>query len=220
MPRALHILNADGALDRWVVRIEHAFVRSVALVERFIPVGDVDVIVYNDAEYVVPELGVSGFCTSPRRLYIPLDINHAELGEKFEGRFQAFLAHELHHCARRSIRGYADTLLQALVTEGLACCFEAELPSGSVPMYATRVSGASLDRIWQKASLELELPIRTWGDWFFGERAPEIPNHAGYSLGYDIVSKWLTRTGQSASAAYAVSAAEVFAEASQEPPPK
>jgi uncharacterized protein YjaZ len=213
MSHSLHILNADGALDLWTDRIESAFGKSMTLVEALIPVGNVDVVVYNDAEYVVPELGVSGFCTSSRRLYIPLDVDHPELEYWFEARFQAFLAHELHHCARRFIAGYADTLSQALVTEGLACCFEGELPGGGIPIYATRVSGAALDEIRQKAAMELELPIRGWGEWFFGERESVIPLHAGYSLGYDIVSRWLARTGRSAASAYAVSAAEVLAEA-------
>lgn len=213
MSSTLHILNADGTLDGWIGRIERAFAQSLVLVERFIPVGDVDVVVYNDADYVVPEPGVSGFCKSPHRLYIPLDIGHPELGQQFEARFQAFFAHELHRCARRAMAGYADTLSQALVTEGLACCFEAELPGGSVPMYATRVSGAALEAAWQRARPQLELPVKGWGEWFFGEREPELPMHVGYSMGYEVVARWLERTGHTAARAYAVPAAQVFAEA-------
>jgi uncharacterized protein YjaZ len=56
-------------------------------------------------------------------------------------------------------------------------------------------------------------PITGWGEWFFGEAEPEIPMHAGYSLGYSLVSAWLRRTKRSASTAYAVQAAEVVAEA-------
>lgn len=152
-------------------------------------------------------------CKSPHRLYIPLDIGHPELGQQFEARFQAFFAHELHRCARRAMAGYADTLSQALVTEGLACCFEAELPGGSVPMYATRVSGAALEAAWQRARPQLELPVKGWGEWFFGEREPELPMHVGYSMGYEVVARWLERTGHTAARAYAVPAAQVFAEA-------
>lgn len=213
MPCVLHILNADGALDGWRERIEIAFERSLQLVAERIPVGDVDVVVYNDADYVVPELGVSGFCTSPRRMYLPLDVQHPELRGHFEGRFQSFLAHELHHCARRRVAGYADTLAQALVTEGLACCFEAELPGGRVPMYAVRVQGEELDRARRLAQAPMNQPMAGWGEWFFGEAEPRIPMHAGYSLGYSLVSAWLRRTKTNASTAYAVQAAEVLAEA-------
>lgn len=210
MPCALHILNADGSLDSWTDRIQQAFDESIHLVSTYIPVSDVDVVVYNDADYVVPELGISGFCTSPRRLYLPVDVNHSELADHFEIRFQNFLAHELHHCARRRIAGYADTLVQALVTEGLACCFEEEMPGGSTPMYATRVSGTELERVHQLALPALHEPITGWGKWFFGELQPEIPMHAGYSLGYDVVSRWLLRTGTTASAAYALPAADIW----------
>ena len=213
MPCALHILNADGALNTWTDRIQQAFDQSLLLVSNRIPVGNVDVVVYNDAEYVVPDLGLGGFCTSPRRLYLPLDVNHIDLPAHFEIRFQNFLAHELHHCARRRIAGYADTLAQALVTEGLACCFEEELPGGSTPMYATRVTGTELARVHQLALPALHEPLAGWAEWFFGEREPDIPMHAGYCLGYSLVSGWLQRTGATASAAYAVSAADVWAEA-------
>lgn len=197
----------------WLDRIQQAFDSASSLVSKRIPVGNVDVVVYNDADCVVPELGVSGFCTSPRRLYLPLDVNHADLPVHFEMRFQSFLAHELHHCARRRITGYADTLAQALVTEGLACCFEEELPGGAAPMYATGVAGAALERVRRLALPALQQPLTGWGEWFFGERAPQIPMHAGYALGYSLVSRWLQRTGATAAGQYAVSAAEVWAEA-------
>jgi uncharacterized protein YjaZ len=176
-------------------------------------VGAVDVIVYNDADYVVPELGMSGFCTSPRRMYLPLDVENHSLSASFEKVFQSFLAHELHHCARRNASGFADTLGQALVSEGLACCFEAELPGGGVPMYATRVSGRELAAVRARAQVELDRPLSGWGKWFFGEAEPEIPLHAGYALGFEAVSKWLQRHGQTAASSFAVPASQVLAEA-------
>jgi uncharacterized protein YjaZ len=213
MPCALHILNADGSLSSWVERITEAFVVSSALVASRIPVGAVDVVVYNDAEYVVPELGMSGFCTSPRRMYLPMNVEHPDLSATFESVFQGFFAHELHHCARRAAPGFADTLGQALVTEGLACCFESELPGGGVPMYATRVSGQALQAVQARATAELNSPLSGWGEWFFGEREPDIPVHAGYSLGYALVFKWLKLHRRTAAESYATPASKVLAQA-------
>jgi Predicted Zn-dependent protease (DUF2268) len=213
VPCVLHLLNADGVLDDWLGRIEHAFDTALPLISERIPVGDVDVVVYNDAEHVVPELGVSGFCTSARRMYLPIDVRHPELQQHFELRFRGFLAHELHHCARRRVQGDVQTLAEALVTEGLACCFEAEMPGGSVPMYALRVQGQELQRAWQLAQPCLNLPMQGWGEWFFGEAEPRIPRHAGYSMGHERVAAWLRRNRTTAARAYAVSAAEVMADA-------
>ncbi len=211
MPCELHILNADGRLTGWMPRIRAAFESSLDCVAAVLPVGDVDVIVYDDPDYVLPELGMSGFCTSPRRMYLPLDSAHPELTHAFERVFQAFFAHEMHHCARRSIEGFAATLGQALVTEGLACCFEAELPGGSVPVYATRVRGDALERVRVRARAGLDERLAGWGEWFFGTREPDVPLHAGYALGYDIVSTWLERNRTSAAAAFAVPAADILA---------
>jgi uncharacterized protein YjaZ len=213
MSCALHILNADGKLSPWVERIKAAFAASSTLVEARLPVGPVDVVVYNDADYVVPKLGMSGFCSSPRRMYLPLDIENPDLLVNFETVFQGFFAHELHHCARRAVPGFADTLGQALVSEGLACCFEAELPGGRVPIYATQVSGHRLQAMRTMASTELNAPLQGWGAWFFGESEPDIPLHAGYSLGYALVSKWLMQHGQTAAEAYAQPAPQFLAEA-------
>lgn len=213
MPCALHILNADGKLSPWIERINAAFAATSTLVETRLPVGPVDVVVYNDADYVVPELGMSGFCTSPRRMYLPLDIEHPDLLANFEAVFQGFFAHELHHCARRAIPGFSDTLAQALVSEGLACCFEAELPGGRVPMYATRVTGHRLQAVRDRASQELHAPLQGWGAWFFGEHEPDVPRHAGYALGYELVSQWLSKHGRTAAQAYAQPACQFFAQA-------
>ena len=213
MPLVLHLLNSDGRLSPWVQRITEAFAASSELVTSRIPVGPIDVVVYNDAEYVIPELGMSGFCTSARRLYLPMDVDHPDLQVTFERVFQGFLAHELHHCARRATPGFADTLGQALVSEGLACCFESELPGGSVPMYATRVSAPALQALLARASTELNTPLSGWGEWFFGEQEPDIPIHAGYSLGYTLVSKWLRSHGRTASDAYSIPASHVLATA-------
>lgn len=211
MPCALHVLNADGRLTGWMRRIGEAFAASQAVVAARIPVGHVDVVVYNDADDVVPELGMSGFCTARHRMYLPMDVDHPALPHRFEQVFQSFFAHEMHHCARRSQPGYADTLGQALVTEGLACCFESELPGGTVPLYATRLHGEALARTRTLAMPALDQSLSGWGAWFFGEREPEIPMHAGYTLGYEIVSGWLRRHRLSAASAYDVPASQVLA---------
>lgn len=211
---ALHLLNADGSLDRWETRIRAAFEDALKRVSAHLPIGAVDVIVYNDADYVVPELGMSGFCTSARRMYLPMDVENPVLPERLEQVFQGFFAHEMHHCVRRRISGFAETLGQALVTEGLACCFEAELPGGIVPIYARSSSGRSLDTIRSRAAALLDQPFSGWAEWFFGEREADIPRHAGYVLGYELVSAWLKRSGQTAAACVTVDAAEVIGAAS------
>jgi uncharacterized protein YjaZ len=80
-------------------------------------------------------------------------------------------------------------------------------------MYAISIPDKRLAELWQRATRELNLPLRGWGEWLFGEREPDIPMHAGYCLGYEIVRRWLSRTGQSASSAYSIQAAQIVTEA-------
>jgi uncharacterized protein YjaZ len=214
MSAQLHLLNARGQFDGLQDRVQRCFSNSLELVANLIPVQGIDVIVYVDPDYVIPELGVSGFCTAADRLYIPIDPKHPEFNAKFEQRFLALFAHELHHCARRRISGYANNLGEALVTEGLACCFEAELPGGSVPFYATSLPPSQLAQMRDRAMATLAEPVEEWSTWFFGARPSEIPMYAGYAVGYAMVAPYLARSQCKASELWAEPAETFFAAAS------
>jgi uncharacterized protein YjaZ len=80
-------------------------------------------------------------------------------------------------------------------------------------MYATRVHGVELERVKALAQPLLNEPFPGWDEWFFGEREPEIPLHAGYSLGYLLVSNWLRKHGSTAAIEHTVQAERVLADA-------
>lgn len=181
----LHLLNADGQFDVGRARVEKCFSESLEIIRKYLPLPNVDVVLCVDSSSVIPGLGIGGFSPDANRIYMAIA---PELSCEFEKNFLGLLGHELHHCARWSGPGYGQTLGEALISEGLACSFESEL-RGDAPFYARALHSEQLKMAWYKASGDLQSASYDHGAWFYGTSATSIPKHAGYSLGFAIVSK-------------------------------
>lgn len=197
MGTTLHLLNSSGQLDGIRTRIEAGFTSSIAAIRQLIPMRDVDVVVYRDARRVIPEIGICGISPASDRVLIAIDPLHPKVADSFEIEFMSMLGHELHHCARWAGPGYGDTLGEALVSEGLACGFESELRGGDVPFYARALSPLQLEQAGIDAVPVLKSESYDHSAWFFGTSA--YPKHAGYSLGFHIVSRYIASHGEPAS---------------------
>lgn len=196
MTTTLHILNATGELNSFTNKIESTFAQSISTIKNLIPVENVDVIVASDAKSALPETGICGYAPSANRVFISIDPDNKQLIKNFETLFLSMLGHELHHCCRWKNPGYGSTLREALVSEGLACHFEAEL-TGNIPFYAQAISTAAVNEALIRATQELDLAEYNHHAWFFGAGAQ--PRHTGYTLGFHIVSQHISETNVKAS---------------------
>ena len=112
-----------------------------------------------------------------------------------------FLAHGLHHAARWIKPGYGTTLLEALVTEGLADHFSCELLDTPIPPWAN-LSAVHLRQALNQAHAEIHSRSYSHEDWFFGCDGRDIPRWTGYTLGWMVVDRWQkSPDGRSAEAA-------------------
>lgn len=204
----LHILNASGRLTPLVTRIRDTFRSSIAEIGRLIPISDIDIVVM-PGKKVIPETGLAGSAPARNALHITIDPDNENLLGSFDQEFLATLGHEMHHCLRWGKPGYGRTLREALVSEGLACCFETELRGGNAPFYATFVSPRNVEALLKKAEPELDaLNYDHWG-WFFESIERGIPRNAGYSLGYHVASRYLARANSRASALWDIPAGAI-----------
>jgi uncharacterized protein YjaZ len=218
MAISFHVMAANGALIG-VVRERLEIVLGETAVTRsgLLDLPDVDVIVMNVPDVVIPRLGVNGTAYDAHQVALWLDVGHDHLKTKFAQTIRSILANELHHCARAHARGgeFGETYGEYLIGEGLACCFEEEI-GAPTPFYAVECKGANLERFSQRAHSQLTATRRdlasSWNDWMFGRSTddPNFPYQCGYSLAYAIVRNWLTTTGDSASRAVAVDARTVL----------
>lgn len=190
MSTQLHLLNANGQLSNLDTRISICFAESLKTIEKMIGVLNVDVVVFSDAQRVIPELGIGGYAPSADRIHIAVDPQHPDFRSHLESVFRRALAHELHHCARWSRPGYGQTLGEALISEGLACLFEVEVSDEYPPFYARALTREQLALLLPRAEKELASHSYNHAAWFLGDPDTGIPRHAGYSIGYHLASKY------------------------------
>ena len=86
---------------------------------RRLGLSDVDVAV-RILPWGLPETGVHGYAPTAHYAELTLDPGNPQFALRWRSEVPATLAHELHHCRRWRGPGYGSTLLEALVSEGLA----------------------------------------------------------------------------------------------------
>jgi uncharacterized protein YjaZ len=198
-----HLFDAYGEIpedDRVsaLAALESALPRILAR----LPVDRVDVVVgYSDPFWTIPAYGIGGFSHGKGRISITLAPQHPRFADPEQReRLAAVLAHELHHIARARSAGYGSTLGEALVSEGLAQCFEVEIGCPPPP-YAVALCGDALSKFAARAREEAAAKDYDHGAWFYGRRGDaNFPKDGGYSLGYALVKAWLAETKTTASA--------------------
>lgn len=141
---------------------------------------------------------MGGYAPNAHLMYIHLDPDCADLAPRLEVEIKSTPAHELHHCARWAARGYGTTLLEAVISEGLADHFDIEINGGEPKPWSIALRGAELANIQVKAQEEYTNETYNHGEWFYGTGS--IPRWAGYALGYALVDTHIEKTGKKASA--------------------
>lgn len=146
-----------------------------------------------DSEGAIPETGIGGY-TDPISgvVSISLDITERDVAESLRVWLPAELAHELDHTARIQVGpGYGSTLIDEMVTEGMADAFSlqsfSEIPR--IPWDHALTKGQERT-VWARARRHLGQNV-DHAEWFFG--SGELPRWAGYTIGFDIVSGYLQR---------------------------
>ncbi len=117
-----------------------------------LPIDCVDVVVgYSDPFWTIPAWGIGGFSHGTGRITIALAPQHPRFADPDRReRLAAILAHELHHVARARSASYGRTLGEALVSEGLAQCFEIEIGCPPAP-YAVALTNDDLSEFAARA---------------------------------------------------------------------
>ncbi len=205
----LHILDAKGRFAKQKETIRKNFEAAVEKVKQKLPIDNVDVTIFDNPENVIPELGIVGYTPNAHEIQITLDSIHPKFEKAINQHLAGTLAHEMHHIMRWRGPGYGKTLLEALVTEGLADHFDLEVNRGEVPLWAKALTSKQLEELSQKAKQEWHNENYDHHAWFFGSKERNIPRWTGYSLGFELVEKYLdANPSQKPSAIYNLEAEE------------
>ncbi|MDF8352966.1 DUF2268 domain-containing putative Zn-dependent protease [Ensifer adhaerens] len=191
----VHFLEADGSLAPWHERIREAVRETAERVGAAVSASDsaapIDVLVEYRAGETIPELGVAGACYRRALVFFTVDPGN----ENFEaslsaGEVRKLLTHELHHSFRHATCGYGSKLGEALVSEGLADAFDAEINGGDGHVWNHALNAADWESLLERAERELWAETYDHAGWFFGTDR-SVPRWAGYTIGYHLVKTYL-----------------------------
>jgi uncharacterized protein YjaZ len=191
MPAKIYIADSDPAITPLAKQLIDLVERGLKWAEARIKLPTLDIVVIRNPMFVIPETGVSGYAPTSNLVVLSVDPLNSNFAAKMDVELPATIVHELHHCSRWSGPDYGHTLLKALVSEGLAQHFEADFRQGAAPFYAEMLSDADVNRLLAQASEEFDDPSYSHSDWFFGSDSRNIPRHTGYSLGFQLVGRFL-----------------------------
>ena len=140
-----------------------------------------------DTPYVIPEVGVGGYTDGTGNVHV--SIASSDSAATIRRDLPPSIAHELDHSSRiRMVPGLGQTLAEAMVREGLADRFAAELyPHVSFP-WARALATAQTRTWWACVLCVLFVSCFVVGFWFFGFG---VLRWMGYTLGWQIVGRYL-----------------------------
>lgn len=150
-----------------------------------------NITVYPNPNWSVAETGEGGYTPTGdwAQLYLDLSGKQHSVQEVIENRLPTVTYHEINHIKRWQTVGYGSTLIEAIVSEGLASVYEVEKWKGFTAPWLT-YSEEEIGVCLNLLSKHIESDAQTYdhGAWFFGSE-DKIPKWCGYMLGHYIVSK-------------------------------
>jgi hypothetical protein len=175
-------LVATGAMIRDLVR------ETLDAVTERLPVTGVTIRLIPDPSRAIGGYGIGGRTPTATSVSIYFDPEFPDFARLLPSRLPQMVAHELHHAVRHRGPGYGGTLLEAMVSEGLADRFSVEWLGVPVPPWSKAVAPDHVASLLAAAEPELDSPRYDHDRWFFG--ASELPRWVGYSLGYQLVERY------------------------------
>lgn len=189
-----HVLLGSGRLTPFAEEIKQEFNQAVAKIIKKLPVSNVDVVIYNNPEGAIPEIGIGGYTPNAHLIFVSLDTQFPNFKQAINKELKRTLAHELHHALRWKDPGYGKTLFEALITEGLAGHFDMEINNSNEPEpWDVALNEKQLKEIQTKAIKEHDNRNYNHSSWFFGSKEKGIPKWSGYTLGFNLVADFLKR---------------------------
>jgi uncharacterized protein YjaZ len=202
----IHFMDASRRLAPYRDEIVSETENIIKKVKVVLSLPHVDIIICDNPDRSIPEIGIGGETMTPNLILIYLDPLFSELKESIENEIKSTIAHELFHSARQKVLGHDKTLLEALISEGLADNFDIEVTCANAHPWSMALDQQQLIELEMRAQEEYSNKEYSHSEWFFGSKEKKIPRWTGYSLGFKLVSNYLSKTQKNASDFYKLSA--------------
>jgi hypothetical protein len=172
--------------------------------------GRVRVTVRPNPDGAIPDIGVGGYTDRRGNVYISWDPTRVTVRTNLLAWIPLIVAHELHHSSRFRAGAGGNTLGDVIVSEGMADRFAHEVfPHAQQSPWDQALTKAQERAYWKRVQPLLAARIQPrvfWGD------NGRFPQWAGYTLGYDIVGRYLKTHHLRAANLVNVNAKKILAE--------
>ena len=211
-----HILTASEKIRSYEEDLRFVAESTVASVKKLLPIKDVDIVFYENPKGTINEIGgIGGLTPNAHQVFISLNPNHPNFKHALREDLLFTLAHEFHHTVRWQKQVEGDTLLEALIFEGLADHFAMEVTGRQKPSpWSHALTPEQKEIFMKKAEQEWNKPTYNNNLWFFGSEPEKIPRWTGYTLGYDLVDDYLKKHPETSASKLVFADASLFLEKS------
>ena len=185
----IHILSASKDIRPHSEELKSTAETTIASVEKLSPIRDVDIVFCDNQRATIDEIGgIGGFTPNANLIFISLNPRHPNFTKALKKELSFTLTHELHHTIRWRKQVKGDTLLEAMIFEGLADHFAIEVTGRNKPSpWSHALTPEQKKTMLKKAEEEWGLSTYDNNLWFFGSSLDVVPRWAGYTLRYDLV---------------------------------
>jgi hypothetical protein len=200
-PNRVRLADPNGLLGTQSPTTQALATDAVARAAQALPVTGVTVTLIPDAQRAIAGWGFGGRTFSATAVELYIDPAQADLAQRLPERLPPLVTHELHHAVRWRGPGYGRTLLEAMVSEGLADRFAVELLGTPVPPWSDAFARDQTGTYLDLARPEFDSTAYSHERWFFEAGQSQLPRWTGYTLGWRLVEAYqASNPGRSAAA--------------------
>ena len=205
----INILNASEKFNPVLEVLEFRAANLLNEIQNYLKLPKLDIVISPCSEEYKTKSGIMGCVTTPYVIDIMLDTDREDLVDVINVQLPAVIAHEIHHAVRASSGVECKTLLQNIISEGLACHFETNFNGDELPSLFDEIQKQDWMLLYERMQPELDSQEFSYPIYFCGEDETKFANHAGYWVGFNLVSQYININGGCAAALVSTPAEEI-----------
>ncbi|OGZ45532.1 MAG: hypothetical protein A3C84_04210 [Candidatus Ryanbacteria bacterium RIFCSPHIGHO2_02_FULL_48_12] len=165
-----HILSNSKDIKPCEAELRSIAETATSAVKKLLPIKDVDVVFYDNPKGTIDEIGgIGGFSPNAHMIFISLNPRHLRFKDALKEELFSTLTHEFHHTIRWQTPAEEDTLLEAIIFEGLAGHFAMEVTDRKKPWpWSCALTREQRKEFLEKAEKIWLMPTYNNDEWFFG----------------------------------------------------
>lgn len=208
-PITIRIVDPGGTLGALSTQAQAAATAAAAKVRPILDVGGTTVTIIADPARAISGYGIGGRTLNDRTVEMYVDPGFTGIASVIAEKLEPLVAHELHHVARFRGPGYGRTLLEAMVSEGMADHFAIELLGVPAPPWSDAFPRSETAAWIELARPEFDSPSYNHARWFF-DVDPVLPRWTGYTIGFRLIEEYVAAHPGSTAAALVNTPAQAF----------